>query len=84
MEHKSDEEIKRCIKICSANGECDGCSYTSPERSTRTCTDYLLMDALHLINKLERKIITLNDEHSEQLIKLYERLGKAVAKCQDG
>lgn len=55
--------------------DCNDCSYISSEKGTKTCTDYLLEDALKTICKLERDIIELNDKQAEQMEKLIEKLG---------
>lgn len=73
--NKPCEEVKRCLRICiKACPDCDDCSYVSSEKGTKTCTDYLLEDALKLICKFERDIIELNDKQAEQMERILARL----------
>lgn len=77
IEHKKDEEIKRCLKVCSnKNSDCDSCTYRSPEKGESTCTDLLMRDALYLINKRERQIIDTMEEGTEKLMKVLEKISK--------
>lgn len=77
IEHKEDEEIKRCLKICSSNEpDCDSCTYRSPEKGDRTCSDLLMSDALYLINKRERQIVETMEEGTDKLLKVLEKIKK--------
>lgn len=74
--NKSTEEVKRCIRICTKlNPNCDECSYISSEKGSKTCTDYLLEDALKCICRLERDIIELNNKQAEQAERILAKLG---------
>lgn len=75
IEHKFDEEIKQALEICSRKDcDCKGCTYTTPEKGTATCTDLLMRDALYLVNKRERQIVELTDKHGKQLMQILEKV----------
>ena len=55
---KTNEEIKKGLKMCASSAPCNDCPYTDDGR----CNDTLNTDALNLITEQEQEIAQLKDE----------------------